>query len=279
MSRRRCSWRSQSGSSESQCPGRSSRPFSCCSCLRWATASARSSFGAWQGRPKADPVFVARAGALPAGAVSFARRSLDSISAMRPAYTPARRPFRRRSASRPDQINRLGLPPDQAKAYLDAIPIGYAVTYIFGTIGSAIILAQLGPKLIGVDLANGLRRIRETDGRRRGGHDPGVFSAYRQIAVRAYRITAASGLAGKPVRELFPGLTHLRRARPPRRRDHRSRRRQHAGGRRRRRDLRARARCSSSTSRRSCRKSTIADCSICRSTMVDVFVRSKQLSG
>ena len=51
-----------------------------------------------------------------------------------------------------DQINRLGLPPEQAKAYLDAIPIGYAVTYIFGTIGSAIVLAQLGPKLIGVDL-------------------------------------------------------------------------------------------------------------------------------
>ena len=42
-----------------------------------------------------------------------------------------------------DQINRLGLSPEQAKAYADAIPIGYAVTYIFGTIGSAIILAQI----------------------------------------------------------------------------------------------------------------------------------------
>ena len=51
-----------------------------------------------------------------------------------------------------DQITRLGLPAEQAKAYLDAIPIGYAVTYIFGTIGSAIVLAQIGPKLIGVDL-------------------------------------------------------------------------------------------------------------------------------
>src|SRR4051794_13819656 len=52
-----------------------------------------------------------------------------------------------------DQINRLGLTPEQAHAYSNAIPIGYAVTYIFGTIGSAIILAQLGPRLIGVDLA------------------------------------------------------------------------------------------------------------------------------
>ena len=42
--------------------------------------------------------------------------------------------------------------PRNAKAQADAIPIGYAVTYIFGTIGSAVLLAQLGPKLIGVDL-------------------------------------------------------------------------------------------------------------------------------
>ena len=52
-----------------------------------------------------------------------------------------------------DQIDRLGYTAAQAKAYADAVPIGYAVTYIFGTIGSAIVLAQLGPKLIGVDLA------------------------------------------------------------------------------------------------------------------------------
>ena len=52
-----------------------------------------------------------------------------------------------------DQIDRLGYSAAQAKAYSDAVPIGYAVTYIFGTIGSAVVLAQLGPKLIGVDLA------------------------------------------------------------------------------------------------------------------------------
>ena len=43
-----------------------------------------------------------------------------------------------------DAINRLGLPPEQAKALLDAMPIAYAVTYIFGTVGSAILLALTG---------------------------------------------------------------------------------------------------------------------------------------
>jgi putative transport protein len=105
-----------------------------------------------------------------------------------------------------DQINRLGIPPEQAKAYLDAIPIGYAVTYIFGTIGSAILLAQVGPKLIGVDLAKVCAEYEKQMGGGQVSGDPGVFSAYRHIVVRAYRIEAAGGLTGKPVRELFPGL-------------------------------------------------------------------------
>lgn len=105
-----------------------------------------------------------------------------------------------------DQINRLGLSPEQAKAYLDAIPVGYAVTYIFGTIGSAIVLAQFGPRLIRVDLAAACAEYEKTMGGGQTAHDPGVFSAYRQIEVRAYRVTAASGLTGKPVRDLFPGL-------------------------------------------------------------------------
>jgi putative transport protein len=104
-----------------------------------------------------------------------------------------------------DQINRLGLSPAQARAYADAIPIGYAVTYIFGTIGSAILLAQLGPRLIGVDLPAACAEYERELG---AGQmlQPGMFSAYRALEVRAYRIEAGSAALGVPVRELFPGL-------------------------------------------------------------------------
>ncbi|HET7216680.1 MAG TPA: aspartate-alanine antiporter [Vicinamibacterales bacterium] len=105
-----------------------------------------------------------------------------------------------------DQIDRLGYTAAQAKAYADAVPIGYAVTYIFGTIGSAVVLAQLGPKLIGVDLAAACADYERQLGAGSVGLDAGVFSAYRAIELRAYRITADSGLTGRPVRELFPGL-------------------------------------------------------------------------
>lgn len=105
-----------------------------------------------------------------------------------------------------DQINRLGLSPEQTQAYLDAIPVGYAVTYIFGTIGSAIILAQIGPWLIRVDLPAACAEYEKKMGGGLKTLDAGVFSAYRQIVVRAYSVGAKSGLTGKPVRELFPGL-------------------------------------------------------------------------
>src|SRR5437588_10854210 len=47
-----------------------------------------------------------------------------------------------------DAINRLGLAADQTKAYLDNMPVAYAVTYMFGTIGSAIVIAVIGRELI-----------------------------------------------------------------------------------------------------------------------------------
>jgi putative transport protein len=105
-----------------------------------------------------------------------------------------------------DQIARLGLDAANAKAQADAIPIGYAVTYIFGTIGSAVLLAQLGPKLIGVDLPAACADYERRLGGGVAGFEPGAFSAYRAIVLRAYAIDAKSGLAGRPVRDLFPGL-------------------------------------------------------------------------
>jgi putative transport protein len=105
-----------------------------------------------------------------------------------------------------DQMNRLPVSPEQLQSWLNAIPVGYAVSYIYGTVGSAIVLAQLGPKLIGVDLPAACAEYERQMGGGQAGRDPGVLSGYRQIEARAYRIDAASGLTGKPVRELFPGL-------------------------------------------------------------------------
>jgi putative transport protein len=104
-----------------------------------------------------------------------------------------------------DQIARLGLTAAEAKAQSDAIPIGYAVTYIFGTIGSAVLLAQLGPKLIGIDLPAACAEYERSMGAVVG-FEPGVLSAYRAIELRAYAIDQGSAMAGVPARDLLPDL-------------------------------------------------------------------------
>ena len=63
-----------------------------------------------------------------------------------------------------DAINRLGLPADQAKALLDGMPVAYAVTYMFGTMGSAIVIAVLGPKLLGINLKAACKDYEEKQG-------------------------------------------------------------------------------------------------------------------
>jgi Predicted Permease Membrane Region len=98
-----------------------------------------------------------------------------------------------------DQIQRSGVSTEQAAASVDAIPTGYAVTYIFGTIGSAMVLAQLGPKLIGVDLPAACADYEKQLGGGVPGVDPGALHAYRQTELRAYRIPPGD-LTGKPVR-------------------------------------------------------------------------------
>src|SRR5580704_186189 len=83
-----------------------------------------------------------------------------------------------------DAINRLGLPPAEAKALLDAMPIAYAVTYIFGTVGSAILLGTIGPKLIGVDLFAACKAYEE---RNSGTPDRGgAGSAWHRWELRAF---------------------------------------------------------------------------------------------
>ncbi|WP_170407501.1 aspartate-alanine antiporter [Ruegeria arenilitoris] len=106
-----------------------------------------------------------------------------------------------------DQINQLGLSAEQAKTYSNQIPVAYAVTYIYGTIGSAIILAKIGPPLIGVDL---VAACKEYEAKLSGGEDVetggGIVSAYRAIEARAFEIPEGSELLGQPVKDLLPGV-------------------------------------------------------------------------
>jgi putative transport protein len=99
-----------------------------------------------------------------------------------------------------DTINGLGLPPDQAKAWTDFMPVAYAVTYLFGTAGSAWFLASMGPKLLGVDLE---KECKEYEAKMGGlPQEAGVVSAYQRLALRTYKVAANSKFIGQRVADV-----------------------------------------------------------------------------
>lgn len=102
-----------------------------------------------------------------------------------------------------DTINQLGIPAAEKATYINAIPVAYAVTYIFGTAGSAWILASLGPKLLG-----GLKKVKadckalEAKMGSSDNDEPGFSPALRPVVFRAYQINNSWFGTGKRVSEL-----------------------------------------------------------------------------
>jgi putative transport protein len=104
-----------------------------------------------------------------------------------------------------DSINQLDVSAAERKAMLDAMPIAYAVTYLFGTAGSAWIIASLGPKLLRVDIAEECRRYEAEMGGALASSQERL-SAYTQFVVRAYRLAEASWV-GRTVQEFEAAFT------------------------------------------------------------------------
>lgn len=91
-----------------------------------------------------------------------------------------------------DTIGTLDMSPEQKKAWIDLIPVCYAVTYVFGTIGSAWILGNLGPAMLG-----GLKKVRQQTkeleeqlNHSDTSDDPAFINGNRPIAFRAYKVSA-----------------------------------------------------------------------------------------
>ena len=94
-----------------------------------------------------------------------------------------------------DAINRLEVPADQIKTMLDIMPVAYAITYIFGTVGSAIIIALVGPPLLGINLVEACKRYEEERGGKKSAS--GAGTAWHQFDLRAYRVKQDGPVVGK----------------------------------------------------------------------------------
>ena len=102
-----------------------------------------------------------------------------------------------------DTINGLNISTEQKNKMINIIPVAYAVTYIYGTAGSAWVLSSLGPKMLG-----GLEKVKaackelEAKMGTSEADEPGFEHARRPVVFRAYTIENDWFGNGKTVEQL-----------------------------------------------------------------------------
>ena len=88
-----------------------------------------------------------------------------------------------------DTINQLGISSMQKQDYINQMPVAYAVTYIFGTAGTAWFLSTIGPKLLGKDIDKQIREYEKSLGGDIGETDSSMERAYEG---NSFRVVAAT---------------------------------------------------------------------------------------
>ena len=102
-----------------------------------------------------------------------------------------------------DTINSLPGDPATLKALADAIPVCYAMTYVFGTLGAVWLLGYVGPALMGgIDKIKAMTHELEKQLSPASGSDPASFNACRPIAFRAMVADGSRMTAPRTVAEV-----------------------------------------------------------------------------
>jgi putative transport protein len=114
-----------------------------------------------------------------------------------------------------DAIARLGLPADQVKAMQADVAVGYAVTYVFGSLGAIIVCVNILPKFMGRSLKDASM---DAEREMSGGTSvagPGQLEALPELFGRVYRVEAAAGKTVKQIEQAehdFVAIEKIRRA-------------------------------------------------------------------
>ncbi len=103
-----------------------------------------------------------------------------------------------------DTINQSGLSAADKTSMINVMPVAYAVCYIFGTAGSAWLMSDVAPRLLGglPSVKKACKELEAKMGTDDESEQPGFMPAARPITFRAYKISNDWFGAGKTVQEL-----------------------------------------------------------------------------
>lgn len=89
-----------------------------------------------------------------------------------------------------DTINQLSVDAAQKQQYINQIPVAYAVTYIFGTAGTAWFLASIGPKILSKNIVQETKDYEATLGGALWENDASLEDAYDGTTFRVIKVTS-----------------------------------------------------------------------------------------
>ncbi|MCR9212241.1 MAG: aspartate-alanine antiporter [Proteobacteria bacterium] len=102
-----------------------------------------------------------------------------------------------------DAVSKLSVSPEVAKTMQTNIAVGYAVCYIFGSLGPILMLSAFFPGVMGWDIREEAKKLAMKLGGGKAELEPGQFHALRTLDTRIYKVTDSAKAAGETVLEIF----------------------------------------------------------------------------
>jgi aspartate-alanine antiporter len=107
-----------------------------------------------------------------------------------------------------DALKRLGLAPDQIALLNSQMAVGFAITYVFGTVGVIIFVRSVAPHLLGVDVKQAARELEVELSEGGQVTRPGYITPFVPVVARAFEV-AEGKAANQTVAQL---AKHFERA-------------------------------------------------------------------
>ncbi len=83
-------------------------------------------------------------------------------------------------------IGNLAISNDASHLLIENMTVAFGVTYLIGMFTTFVVLVQMGPWMLGIDLRAECQKLEKELGMK--AEDPGVVSAYKQFVMRAYQL-------------------------------------------------------------------------------------------
>jgi aspartate-alanine antiporter len=96
-----------------------------------------------------------------------------------------------------DALKRLGLAPGEVATLSSQMAVGFAITYVFGTVGVILFIRSVAPRLMGGDVRQAARELEAELAKGGAVARPGFITAFAPVVGRAFEVLPAAGAAGR----------------------------------------------------------------------------------